>query len=234
MNVCLGAKLGQGAEVLVYEHKTDPGLVVKIPRDRPDLETVLAERLAGERCLHQAGLSGHVLETLTAVPGFANGRRYAFVETQTRIQTTLFDDVGDLLRAGQIDLSLKAVQRFFDFERSVLWASGVVMRDCGSFLKNVAVHEGKLKLLDFSSMSCAPLALERMILSGKAGRRIQCALKKFKSLVDAHKVGALWSEFHGGLWRIAENHYRLDFEPWTEWAFPLGEGKFVTREGSWH
>lgn len=210
MKVHLGAKLAEGSEVIVYEHKTDPHLVVKIPRDRPDLEVVLAERLAGEQHLHQAGLSAYVLETNTAIPGIADGREYAFVETQRRVKTTLFDDVGTFLAQGRLDLALKTVALFFDFERGVLWASGVVMRDAGSFLKNVAIHQGQLRILDFSSMTRDPLALDGMILRGKAERRIRLALEKLQKHSDPGRFRPVWNAFQDSLWELAQGHYRLD------------------------
>ena len=210
MNIPLGAKLAEGAEVTVYEHRVLASLVVKVPRQRPDVERVLAERLAGERMLHQAHLSAYVLDTRVFVPGTANGREYPFVETQTRVRTTLFDDVCTALEGGQTDQALQIVARFFDFEHGVLWALGVVLRDAGSFLKNVARHQGRIQILDFSSFSRDRRALEGLVVRAKAEQRINLMLDMLRSRLSGELDGAAWDRFCARLWKLAGAHYQLD------------------------
>lgn len=210
MNIPLGARLDTGTEVIVYRHGTDPTLVVKIPQPRFDTDQALAERIAGHCLLHQAHLGEYVLETHWFIPGVAGGHEYAFVETQTRVQSTLFGDMCTVLGDGRVQQALEIAARFFDFERDVLWASGVILRDAGSFMKNVAVHRGRIQVLDFSSFSSDPRALERFVLCAKDERRIHLLLDKLHSYLPGTVDGLLWNEFCAGLRKLAREHYRLD------------------------
>jgi hypothetical protein len=210
LNIPLGARLAEGAEVTIYEHRLIASLVVKIPRQRPDIDRVLAERLAGERMLHQAHLSAYVLDTHVFVPGTADGREYPFVETQTRVRTTLFDDVCAALERGQTEQALQTVARFFDFEHGVLWAWGVVLRDAGSFLKNVALHQGRIQILDFSSFSRDRRALEGLVVRARAERRINLMLDMLRLRLSGALDGVAWDPFCARLWKLAGTHYQLD------------------------
>lgn len=60
----------------------------------------------------------------------------------------------------------------FEFEAATLWQAGIVMRDAGSFLNNVAVYQDRVVVLDFSSFSNEELALEALIKRNHAERRI--------------------------------------------------------------
>jgi hypothetical protein len=210
LNIPLGARLAAGAEVTVYEHGLNTSLVVKIPRQRPDIDRVLAERLAGEQMLHQAHLSAYVLDTHVFVPGRAGSRDYPFVEMQTRVQTTLFDDVCAALERGETQPALQIVDHFFNFEHDILWAAGVVLRDAGSFLKNVARRQARLHILDFSSFSRDRRALEGLVARARAERRINLMLDMLCSQLSGAPDAAAWDQFCTRVWKLAGAHYQLD------------------------
>ena len=209
MNIPLGPKLDEGIEVIVYQHGTDPALVVKVPRPDFDTSEALKERILGNRLLHQAHLGKYVLETRWFAPGVADDREYAFVETQTRVQSTLFGDVCAALSAGRVRQALDIVARFFDFERDVLWGSGVVLRDAGSFLKNVALHGGRIRVLDFSSFSSDPRALDNFVRRAKDKRRINLLLDKLHACMQDTVARSAWDQFCADLRSLARDHYQL-------------------------
>ena len=202
----LGEKIGEGAEMVVFVCKNYPEKVVKVPKDRPDMKTVFTEQMQGLHILHNAGLTMHQLDTQILIPGIIDEKRYPFLAIQTRCATTLFDDLCLDLNHDDIVGALSILEKFFEFEAHILWQSGVVIQDAGNILCNITLHENRLKLLDFSSLTDQFRALNKMIERNKADLRIRLLLKKLADSVGPVKE---WNTFEDQVWQMSHQHYTL-------------------------